>query len=340
MRHATCIAFALTLALSGCDLSNELFEEDQLFVRAVPTVDDVRTEHPTSRDDEGELTDEDGARGGDFVPAAIPPQARAIAEGVNGQVFYFLGLVQWVRNQPITTRGRDRRIWGPYPVEAEDGDVLGSVRMVVTRDPDAPRLFEYVVVYSWDAAEDVDEETEWDPVLYGEFSRGGGGGLLREGVGSYCFEADLATGHDPSWASGGRMCVEHQRIGDRITLWVELYDWLLEDGSRTRLSYFFNHREDRGGVLEYVTREDLVGGDGLRETLATRVRWRVGGPGRADLLLSGGSLLGGAVPATECWGPQVQRLFWIVGPAEEPFELYGDPAECTFPDREDVREVD
>lgn len=338
MKHVVLILTVLPLLLGGCDLSNELFEEDALFLRAVPGVEDLRTEHPSSRDSDGELVDDEasGERGGgDEVWAQIPPQAHGIASGINGHVFGLLGIVDFLRSEPITTRARNRRFWGPYPYEPSGG----SVRMLVMRDPESPNLFEYVIAFSWDAPEDVDEDSAWDAVLVGEFSRGSLDGPLRDGIGAYCFNAEAAAAYDPDWG-GGRMCVEHQRIGDRITLWVELYDWLQVDGSRTRLSYYFRHLEDRGGVLEYVTYGDMVGQDGLPERLATRVRWRRGHAGRADLLLSGGSLLGGGVPATECWSSQFLRTFWIVGPADDPFEQYGDEIECAFPEREDVREID
>jgi len=316
------------VALGGCDLSNDLFEEDALFVRAVPTVEDVRTEHPASRDVDGRLVDDaPDERGGGEIPATIPPQARGVAQTINGIVFGFLGSLDWVMNQPITTRERNSRTWGPF--EAED---RGSwTRLVVERTPDAPRLFVYALEVS-------DDREAWAELLGGEFTRGEAG--LRDGQGSFCFDADLSAQYDGG-EYGGLMCVDHARAGDEVTLHVVFDDWLDEDGDRTRISYFFRHAPGEGGVLEYATDADFLGdGDGLVETSATRLRWRPGGPGRADLRLSGGSLGATEVAGTECWDERFVQDYWLIDHEGGEFEEErGDAALCTYAEREDVREL-
>ena len=137
------------------------------------------------------------------------------------------------------------------------------------------------------------------------------------------------------------MCVDHARDGGEVTLSVVFHDWLDETGQRTRFSYFFHHVPDEGGVLEYATTSDFLGGgDGLRETSATRVRWQHGGAGRADLRMSGGSLLGSEVAASECWDATFAQTWWLVDHQGGEFdEERGDEASCVYAEREEVREL-
>jgi hypothetical protein len=331
-----CVATAalLGLLLPACTLSNRLFEEDQLFIEAVPRQEDLRTEHPASRNNNGGLLDDEGSRDvGD--PADIPPLAREVATNINALVFILLGVIDRVMEYPISAREIDRRTWGPYAYWGTDG----SSRLVVLRDPDDPAFFEYSIGLTSVSTAEVTEETAWDEVLAGQFARGTAS--LREGTGSFCWDADLQAGHDPDFAWGGLMCAEHARNGEQIQLLVTFDEWLQTDGSRTDIEYFFEGSDDLGGVLEYVAEHNWVGGPGSAlETSATRVRWLLGHAGRADMLLSGPDLPGAGVPATECWGADLERVFYFVDmPGAEPDVLEGDEGDCPFPDREDVLEI-
>ena len=329
MTTRTALLLIVAVGLAGCDLSNRLFEEDALFLRAVPTVEDVTVEHPGAEDAEDA---EDAARGDDEIPAQIPPQARMVAEDVNGTVFWFLGVLDWIMDQPITTRTEHSRVWGPFEPEAGSS---AWYRLTVERNPDNPRFFSYSIDGS------ADGEGGWEPVLFGEFARGGGD-LLREGIGNFCWDADAQADLEED-GGGGLMCVEHVRTDDKIRLHVVFHDWLQPDGQRTRFSYFFAHREGGGGVLEYRTEADFVGdGDGLRELSETRVRWTRQGPGRADFLLSGGTLdvAGGEVSGSECWDGRFVQTWWLVEGVGEFFEGRGSEDTCVFAGREEVRELD
>jgi hypothetical protein len=321
-----CLAL-LPLLAGGCTLSNRIFEEDPLFTEAVPRADDLRAEHPASR------AEQDGARGvGD--PADVPPVARDIAGGINGQVLYILAVLDYVLDQPISGRARDSRTWGPYALSSGDG----SVRLVVWRDEADPTLFGYSVDLADVSAADVVEETPWDEGIHGSFARGEGG--LREGDGSFCFDADVYADHFPDYEGGGLMCAEHGRAGQRIQLRVSYEGWLGADGVARDIEYFFDHRDDLGGVLEYATDQDLLGPSDDEEQAAWRLRWRREGAGRADFLLSGGDLGAVEVPASECWDDAFERVYYYVDmPGAEPDVVEGVEADCVFADREDVREI-
>lgn len=333
IRHLLTVA-AMLLLLPACTLSNRVFEEDQLFIEAVPVQEDLRTEHPSSRDVDGDLVDADGARDvGD--PAVVPPVAREIATTINSLVFLLLEVIDRVMDEPITTREVDGRTWGPYP-HPNSG---GSARLVVTRDPDDPAFFEYVAALTAAPPDELTDQATWDHVISGQFARDAGS--LREGSGSFCWDADLHAAYHPAFFGGGLMCASHRRTGDRIRLQVTFEDWLQVEGDRRDIEYFFDHREDLGGVLEYVAEDDWVGAPGSAlETSATRVRWLRAGAGRADMTFSGGDLPEAGVPATECWGYDLARVYYFVDmPGNQPDVVEGSEGDCVFADREDVQEI-
>ncbi len=329
VRHLVITAVLLAL-LPACTLSNRLFEEDELFIEAVPEYEDLRAEHPASRDVDGDLVDDEGRDVGD--PAEVPPVAREIAGNINGLVWLLLAVVDVVMEFPISARTIDGRTWGPY--ETREG---GSARLVVSRDPDDRVFFEYAVALAAPPPGELADDTPWDEVLAGQFARGTGS--LREGDGSFCWDADAYAGHFADFAGAGLMCAEHRRTGDRIRLLVTFEDWLGEDGQVRDIAYFFDHREDLGGVLEYRTEGDWIGGAAL-ETSATRVRWFRGGAGRADMMLSGGDVAGDGVPATECWDGQLERVYYLVDPGGTGWDvLEGSEDDCVFPERQEPQQI-
>ena len=220
-----------------------------------------------------------------------------------------------VRDLPITTRERDRRIWGPYPW------LDGSVKLSVERSQGA--LFAYRL-------EVADEEPEqvvsaWYPLMEGEFLRGDS---LRDGDGSFEFDAELwaALHGEPG---GGLMRVTHRRAGEDVTLRVAFSDWLDEQGDRDELRYFFRRLPSGGGVFEYRSPADIVGGEGSApERWTTRARWLPGAAGRADFLIRGGDLGDLEFRGTECWDRGLRVVYYDVVGDELPAE--GEEASCAF----------
>lgn len=333
MRRSTTIAFAAVAlaALPACTLSNRMFEEDAFFAGAVPEAADLRAEHPGSRNADGALVDDERDEGD---PALVPPRAREVARGINGAVFYLLAMLDFAMDLPITAREQDTRTWGPYE-RAQGG---GSVRLDVRRQPEDVGRFEYSVVLAADSPQDVTSDSPWDEVVAGWFLRGGGS--LREGVGGFCWDADVWAAHSPGYEGGGLVCVDHERDGDLVRLHATFDDWLQPGGDSVAIEYFFEAVQGGGGVLEYLGSDDVVGGTGGTELSATRVRWAAGGAGRADLLVSGGDVPVPGVPASECWDADLARTWWFVDmPGAEPDVEEGSQDDCAFAGREEVREI-
>ena len=334
MHRALLTAAVVALLLPACTLSNRVFEEDQLFIEAVPRERDLRTEHPASRNQQGGLVEDEEARDvGE--PAEVPPVARQIATDINGLVFLLLGVIDRVMEQPISSRELDRRTWGPWSYPPSGG----SSRLVVTRDPDDPTFFEYAVSVASDPVDQLTDDSPWDELVAGWFVRDADS--LREGTGSFCWDADQHAEHHEGYDGGGLMCAAHGRTGDVIELLVTFDDWLHADGERREIEYFFEGREDLGGVLEYVAEGAWVGDTSTAdETSSTRLRWLRGGAGRADMLLSGGDVADPGVPATECWDFDLGRVYYFVDmPGNQPDVVEGSEGDCVFADREDVQEI-
>ncbi len=297
------------LLLAGCGdpLSNQLFEEDELFSAALPVEEDLVTDHPRAEgaDEERDVGEE----------ALLPPIARGVSADINGTVFFFLGVVDSVRQRPITTRERDRRVWGPY----ERGE--GEVRLVVERAEDA--VFSYRL--------DADVGDGWQILMEGDFLRGES---LRDGEGAFSLHADVLESLSGG-EGAGVMDVEHSRLGGSTSLRVVRTGWA-RDGQEPRdIDYYFQRFEQGGGVFEYRAEADLFEGDAL-EMLATRAHWGLGGRGRGDFRTWGGDL-GAAVRGSECWDRGLDRLFWRLElPAGD--ETEGLEEDCVF-ERQDPREL-
>lgn len=308
----------LLLVLAGCGdpLSNGLFDEDDLFTEALPQESDLQHSAPEA----GE-PDEERAVGDE---AFMPRTARDVATSINGSVYQLLSTLDDVRSLPITTRERDRRIWGPYPW------LDGSVRMTVERSAEA--LFAYRVE---SAAEAPDADiSAWYTLMDGEFLRGES---LRDGDGSFEFDAELWNVLHGE-LGGGRLAVVHSRAGEDVTLRVAFSDWLDEQGGRNELRYFFRRLPPGGGVFEYRTPADIVGGpDSVPERWTVRVRWLRGGAGRADFLIRAGDLGDGEFRGTECWDRELRVVYYDVDGDE--LEADGAEASCPFT-REDPREIE
>ena len=304
----TLLPMLLLLAGCGDPLSNGLFEEDALYSAALPLEEDVVTDHP--RADGG-----DEARDVGDV-ALLPPLARAVSGETNAAALRYLGLVDWILAQPITTRERDRRTWGP--IERAEG--FG--RLVVERSEDA--LFDYRVEASADGE-------AWSTLMEGEFLRGES---LRDGQGVFTVHGDV-LGVLLGSEGAGTMDVEHSRLGGGTSLRVLRTAWSLDGAEPRDVDYFFERSTEGAGVFEHRALADVVDG-GLPETLATRAHWGRRGLGRADFRAVGGDLPT-PVRGTECWDVELARTFWRLElPAGD--ETEGEEADCPF-ERQDPREL-
>jgi hypothetical protein len=348
---------AASAALAGCGepLSNRLFEEDEQFAKAVPERQDVRTEHPAAEDGGDAPAGESAARDvGD--EAVLPPLARDVSIAVNGFVFQVLLSVDWLRDQDVTSRGENSRIWGPYEYEAADvpaslrlrversagetggGEPAGGADSESARDPRG--TFAYAVQVAEGLPEEIGADASWASVVEGEFTRDGER-ELRDGCGSFVYDGEVLY---PFLEAdlGGVATVEHCRHGRVLVLRVGFENWPLPDGFSFDSTYFYERGPLGGGVFEYRYEADVVpqDGDGVLETVVTRARWLPSRAGRGDFTVRGGTVGPVGIPGGECWDGELLRTWWSVDPAGEAFdEEEGSEEDCPL-EREGPREIE
>ena len=311
------VPLVLLVVLVGCGdpLSNQLLLEDDLFRTSLPARDDVATDAPRIEDagarDLGERAD--------LVTTTV-----AVSEVYNGIVFSLLGVVDGIIENDVTRREEDLRIWGPWPGR-RDGT---SARLVVTRAEDA--LFAYSLEVAPVPAWQADDATEWQILMEGVFERGAS---LREGDGEFRFDASVWSVVDARFDDAtGELLVGHARSGERVR--VDAICTSLQFNEKDRLddaSYRYRGGDGLGGFFEYATTGDLVGQGEDAESYVIRSRWTAELTGRADYLMTGGSVGEVVVPGSECWDGELLRTWFLFdGPGTEFDVEEGDEASCVF----------
>lgn len=302
------IALLLTVVLSaGCGdpFSNRLFEEDTLFVEALPDAAELRSEAPEADDAE---VRELGQR------AAAVTLTRSISGVVNGLNRWLLNTLDHIVDQPITTREDDARIWGPYDWPERDDAV---VRLVVERIESGEFTYRLEGARTGDAP-------EFARLLEGSFSRLGD---LREGNGVFTYYAD-AVANLIEDGGGGTMTSEYTARPGGVTLYSEFDQWIEADGSIRDWDYYFEVQRGAGGLFEFRTPAEVTGGEGSApEVWHIRSRWGADRVGRADAIATGGDTTG-RTPSVECWDADLDRIYFRLGSATSPAVEEGTEDDC------------
>ncbi len=323
MRRAcvACVACVVVGAAttSGCfdPYSNTLFEEDALFLAAIPDAERVTTRAPSTRSDRQDW-------------ATFPIWTLQTSTDLNTMIFTLLYVVEYVASQPIAERLDDERIWGPLAT----GDGLAvELRMTRVEGDGGVDRFDYAM--SW-FDEGGDPATGVVP-FRGSFEAGT---VPREGVGEFVF--DFGLYHQVAPAEGdltaGELVVEHDNSEGRVLLWIDVVAVEgagLEEPESARYAYFYDPA-DGSGWFEYVWVGDAEGSaTEAEERWEARVRWTGDGAGRADARLSGGDLEPWdlTIEVTECWDSGFQQVY-LAGDEEGPIEPVGDPGACVYDDQE------
>jgi hypothetical protein len=314
-------AAALAL-LGGCHdpYSNALFEEDALFLAAIPDAARVTTRGPGA--DQGRDDPCDGENW-----ALFPIWTWQTSADLNEMIFSLLYAVEYVAAQPIAERLDRERVWGP--VATGDGSAV-ELRMTRTTDDEGVDRFDYAMTWFDDGA---DPSTGTVPFL-GTFEAGT---VPREGVGTFSFDFGLYHQVAPAEGSldGGQILVEHDNSDGQVLLWIDVVAVTgagIDEPASARYAFFLDP-VDGGGWFEYVWEGDLEGSaTSAEERYETRVRWLADGSGRADALLSGGDLEPWDIEllVTECWDACLQLGYYAEIGEEE--NSIGDPASCVFDD--------
>ncbi len=310
---------AITLA-SGCGdpLGNGVFEEDRLFAEALPQRASLRVEHPaTSLGGGGSPARDIGE------PAILALSAAQVAWAVNTNLHTLLARVELTAQAAVEDRTEDSRRFAPVPL----GDGEGSVALQVVRDAEA------VLNYEVRLHPDGDATDEGIVVLSGTWVRDGD---EREGQGAFSFDATSLGGSVPGLAQAGLASCVFERRASALTLDLNLDDWQQDEGEVPRdSSYHFHRTTLGGGILDYAAQGEAVGEDQDDEQVVVHARWTPSRAGRADALLSGGSLGDDVIPASECWDGDVRRTWWRVEGGGPWSTEQGEEDACVFAEREE-----
>jgi hypothetical protein len=309
----TALPLTLLLALPACGdpLGNGVFAEDRLYLEAMPERSQLRVEHPGNAPGAGT-----GAR--DLgEPAALALSTAQVAWSVNSGVHGLLARVESVARSPVVERGDGFRRWGR--VALPDGD--GEVWLEVERTAERAFTFDVLLDRGFGDGEAI-------AVMTGTWRRDG---EAREGEGSFLLDATALGGALPVLAEAGSATCTFQRGGAALTLDLDLLGWTVDQGPPRDSSYHFVRSADGGGRFAYSAQGEVFGDDDRDEDLTVEAAWTPDRSGRADAWLSGGSVDGSEIPASECWDTNIRRTFWRMDAGGPWAQEEGDEENCVLP---------
>ncbi len=296
------IAIALTVGLAGCGepFSNAMFEEDILYLEALPS--DVlylktpeETANPVARPGEASAEPRD-------TDVCDPDLLRTFtvqtAETLNSYIYNLLTLLDKIRSNPPSQRTENSRVWGPFPVP--DSDVY--VRLEVTR---GQTLFSYEVTLSYDP-EDMN-----DVVLSGFFRPGS---TADEGAGQFSYAFTIHQAYFPDDVKvAGNMDVTYSTLGPRVTVDADLNDIVRPGQEPVDALYAYDAPGDGSGLFFFSQPVEVVGPAAgepqLPEQGSVWSGWHEDGWGRSDIRYDGGNLGDKVVGGVECWNPAQEPVY-------------------------------
>lgn len=293
----------LLMALLGTAACGELSNDDLVFLRGVPSKQELRLDVAASGT-EGALMADVGQ------DAEFYADAYAISEETNASVASILDFVDSIGDDtPPTTRERDRRVWGPFA----DGQGR-TIRFEVRREGTSFRYCLHVgstdQVTGEPTCDDIPGAFGMNAILYGTYTPRFAGAGVAQSNGEVTFDFEAAI-RRPFGDERGKLVITHAYSDDGaakdITLSAERPQLGLEPAVNVDYSYA---RDVDGRVLFALALPAQFFGTPIRENLAIDACWREGGAGRADVVISGGDLTGrNPALAVECWGATHKRTY-------------------------------
>ncbi|WP_228556848.1 hypothetical protein [Myxococcus sp. AB025B] len=306
MRYLTPICLCLALAACGGDFSNDDLE----FQNALPRREDLMAKVLGQEQAKARAlrvaSKVHALRLGRLGEASgIVGDTSETGRDFNDSVGNMLQAIENIRTQPATSRGPNRRVWGPF---LGKNDMKFDTRFVMTREGGR---FDYHL-----QLRDVGEgEGDWWSFLSGQFEATGG---VRRGTGGLIL--DLKRSREEGYL--GVDVIDRQEIHYQTQTFptrVELV-WTFADTTRPLPSRYV-YREGEGGVAEMtfeLAQTDFVLG-GLKEDMALTTRWAPDGRGLGAVEILKGDIPGAKY--TECWDAQgkvtfISRSWDIFNPTE------------------------
>lgn len=286
------------LACAG-NLSNDPFNQDAVFMSALPPAELLQLEYPS------DLTNADAELLG--VALSQMEAARALTGNLES-------VTQVVRAVAPTERGEHHRVWGPGAWDAVPGAFL---RVEMTRTTDGAT---YLTTFQTATTSDGpwQEFFEGDATLDPEVPAGQAGpvsGTLRWDASAL---DQVAPGHG----------TESVRFDYQVEPEGPLSLQIISP-----LDLSFEQQPDDSGTLWLSTRLNIMDGDTPRtgaipEDIELQLAWSPDGAGRGHLLAQGGDLPWESATIEECWQAGGEQT-WIFADPAELGEEQGERALCT-----------
>lgn len=249
---------------------------------------------------------------------------RSVTENVNGMIGFVLGTVWTVVQLPPTWRDTEEQtaLWGPWSDSGLDPVEVG---VWVRREDDAS--WTWAVFY---LPRGGDLETEAIPVVAGEVDPG----ATREAAaGRFVVDFTTASAWDPAVNLTGAFGVDYLYDPEGVSAVASFDDYGWEGLGTVDALYAYDEDYEGSGEMDLAWVEDLVPtGSGMLELATLRSRWLANGEGRGDARVTLGDLGATEVAASECWGSDFTRAYYVDSYGIAPTE--GDASACAFAEAE------
>ncbi|HSI03524.1 MAG: hypothetical protein ACAI38_22355 [Myxococcota bacterium] len=293
------ISMALVALLGAC---GELSNDDLVFLRGVPQKEEL------SLDVEEAV--ENGLVG---APAEFYAFLIAASEETNNDVANLLDFVDSIgKGYPPTTREHNLRVWGP--VRNVDGSGT-TVRFEVRREGDT---FRYCLHTARDSevtgeptCDDIPGGFGMVAILYGEYRPRTVGGGARESDGVATLDMESAFQRGLGF-SRGKLVVTHAYAEDGDTKQLTITADAPQIGLQPAVHAAYSYDRDVDGRVQFSLEApgDFIETTRIPEDMQIDACWREGSPGRANVVISGGDLLGfSPATAVECWDGGIARTY-------------------------------
>ncbi len=297
--------------LLGCgNISNAFLLEDAEFLDALPSEarHTVTLEPAIDADTSGDTSADTSAAAKGWLDDAplLLVVSHDVSTSVNRSLLAVLTSIDRVRTVLPTSRTTDGRRWGPY-----DWAEGVQVELQITRTGQGR--------FDWG----VDAVTASSRVPYLTGTHYAGPSVAAgDGAYTWSFDEVAALLGD---STRGTLTVDYDnRVG--VDLLVDIVG--VTDGIEPPLTARYAYSLVAGeGDFQYDTSGDLDE-DGVAEDYSIRTRWVVGGGGRADAVVTGGSLGATVERWSQCWDGAVDLVYeaddlgWFAGSGDESACLY------------------
>ena len=312
--HSALLLGALSLA-SGCTLESSL--DGSEYSAAVPKSESVRIAAP------------DDAKGDAPEAAALNPApakwydyTRRATEDLNEATRSVVGTVNFVAHTIPSEVGDDYALWGPFTLFDEPG----SWKLRIDRDATG----EYKYVFFGRPREATTDDA-FKVVLEG---KGYGLGDERHGDGEFAVHIDVARAINAERfdEGSGTAVFKHDlppNIDDDPNATPRTLSAQIDPDGDSWGQFTSRALTDGTAELEVKGLVDTDPGATALEDASIVSKWRADGAGRADVTVSGGDTVGGALlDITECWAGDASRVYYADSLGIEP--VFGAASNCAM----------